>query len=118
MLHRGIIFGFGMGWTYVASVFLFELLVKENGWCGYLCPLGAFYSVIGRFSLIRLKHDTNTCTLCMLCKDVCHEEQVLKFIGQKSGLISGECSNCGRCIEICEDKALKYSINKLKIRRV
>jgi ferredoxin len=27
----------------------------------------------------------------------------------------GECSNCGRCIEVCDDNALKYSMNKIKI---
>ena len=61
---------------------------------------------------------SNACTLCMLYKDVCHEEQVLKLIVQKSGFVGGEWSNCERCIEICEDNELKYSINKLKIRRV
>jgi ferredoxin-type protein NapH len=117
MLHRGIIFGFGIGWTYVAVVFLFDLLVTEYGWCGHLCPLGAFYAVISRFSIIKVKHNVEACTLCMLCKDVCHEQQVLNFIGQHTGFIRGECSNCGRCIEVCADNALKFSINKLKSGR-
>jgi ferredoxin-type protein NapH len=114
MLHRGIIFGFGIGWTYVAAVFLFDLLVTGYGWCGHLCPLGAFYSIIGKYSFIKVKHNEKACTLCMLCKDVCHEKQVLAFIGQHSGYIGGECSNCGRCIEVCDDGALKYSIRKIK----
>ena len=33
----------------------------------------------------------------------------------KSGTIIDECSNCGRCIEVCDDNALEYSINKYKI---
>jgi len=115
ILHRGIIFGFGIGWTYVAGVFLFDLLVSEYGWCGHLCPLGAMYAGISRFSLIKVKHDVDKCTLCMICKDVCHEKQVLDIIGHHSGFIKGECSNCGRCIEVCDDNALKYSIYIIKI---
>jgi ferredoxin-type protein NapH len=118
MLHRGIIFGFGMGWTFVVAVFLFDLLVVEYGWCGHLCPLGAFYAVAGRFALVKVKHDADKCPLCMRCMDVCHEIQVLSFIGDHSGFIKGECSNCGRCIEVCDYDALKYSIYKIKIRRV
>jgi len=118
MLHRGIIFGFGMGWTYVTAEFLLELLVKEYGRCGHLCPLGSFYSLIGCFSETKIKHSKDNCTLCMLCKEICHEMHVLKFIGQNSGFMGDESSNCGRCIEVCDDKALKYSINKFKIRRI
>ncbi len=114
MLHRGIIFGFGMGWTVLIALFLFDLLVVEHGWCGHLCPLGAFYSVAGRYSLIKVKHDVDKCTMCMKCFGVCHEQQVLHFIGEESGYIKDECSNCGRCVEVCDDKALKYSIYNYK----
>ncbi|MEN8226436.1 MAG: quinol dehydrogenase ferredoxin subunit NapH [Bacteroidota bacterium] len=114
MLHRGIIFGFGMGWTFILAVFLFDLLIVEYGWCGHVCPLGAFYSLSSRFALIKVKHKDDACTLCMKCKDVCHEVQVLDFIGQKSGYVKGACSNCGRCIEVCEDNALNFSIYNYK----
>ena len=114
MLHRGIIFGFGMGWTLVVAVFLFDLLVVEYGWCGHLCPLGAFYSLSSQFALIKVKHDADNCTLCMKCKEVCHEEPVLHFIGEKSGFIRGACSNCGRCIEVCDDDALEFSVFNYK----
>ena len=114
MLHRGIIFGFGMGWTFVLAIFLFDLLVVEYGWCGHVCPLGAFYSGAGHFALIKVKHEVEKCTLCMKCKDVCHEEQVLHFIGDESGYVKGACSNCGRCIDVCDDKALKYAIYNFK----
>jgi len=118
MLHRGIIFGFGLGWTFIVAVFLFDLLVTEFGWCGHLCPLGAMYAVAGRFSLVKVKHDADKCTSCMICLDVCHEEQVLSLIGHHSGFIMEECSNCGKCIEVCEDSALKFAINDYKNRRV
>ena len=114
IFHRGVIFGFGIGWTVILALFLFDLLVVEYGWCGHLCPLGAFYSVVGRFALIKVRHDAEKCTMCMKCFGVCHEEQVLDIVGEKSGFIKGECSNCGRCIEVCEDNALNFNLYNYK----
>jgi len=47
MAHRELLFGAGLGWTAVVGVFLFDLFVLRNGWCGHLCPLGAFYALLG-----------------------------------------------------------------------
>ena len=54
MVHRGLIFGMGFAWTVVLAVFLFDLLVSHRGWCSHLCPVGAFYSLLGRYSLLRV----------------------------------------------------------------
>jgi len=111
MLYRSIIFGTGAGFTYVAAVFLFDLLFKRFGWCGSLCPLGAFYSGISHFRMLKVEHNLDNCTLCMDCKAVCPEIQVLDIIGEKSGYIkSGECTNCARCIEVCNDDALNFKL--------
>jgi ferredoxin-type protein NapH len=111
MLYRGAIFGFGMGFAAVLSIFLFDLFAVKNGWCGHICPLGGFYSSIAKISLLRVKHDQQNCTLCMKCKEICPEKQVLSLIGKESGdIVSGECLNCGRCIEVCEDDALSFGI--------
>ena len=111
MLHRGIIFGIGFGWTAVLMIFLFDMFVLKNGWCGHICPLGGFYSLLGKFSFIRVHHIEENCTLCMKCKVVCPEKQVLHMIGKESiPVLSGECTNCARCIEVCDDDALRFSI--------
>jgi ferredoxin-type protein NapH len=114
MTHRGIIFGLGFGWAAMLIIFLFDLFVLKNGWCGHICPLGGFYSVIGKFGFIRVNHEEEKCTVCMKCKDVCPESQVLFMVGKTSEqVLSGECTNCGRCIEVCDDDALNFSIKKL-----
>jgi len=112
ILTRGIIFGIGFGWAFILAIFLFDLFVVKNGWCGHICPLGAMYSIVGSKSIIRVKHDAEACTNCGECKKVCPEKDVLNpIIHKKSAFISGiECTNCGRCIEVCNDKALKFSI--------
>ncbi len=114
MVHRGIIFGLGFGWAAMLVIFLFDLFVLKNGWCGHICPIGGFYSLVGRFSLFRVHHNEAHCTLCMKCKVVCPESQVLHMIGKKSiPVLSGECTNCGRCVEVCDDDALEFSIRKV-----
>jgi len=114
MVHRGLVFGIGFGWAAVVIIFLFDLFVLKNGWCGHICPLGGFYSILGKFSLIRVKHTEENCTLCMKCKVVCPENQVLYMIGKESlPVLSGECTNCARCIEVCDDDALNFSIRSM-----
>lgn len=116
MLHRGIIFGMGFGWAAIAVIFLFDLLVLKNGWCGHVCPIGAFYSFTGKFHWIKVQHTVENCTDCLDCIKACPEPQVLRIIGKESGAISNpECTNCGRCIEVCNDHALKF-IKKEKIQ--
>ena len=117
MAHRGIVFGMGMGGGALLIIFLFDLLVHENGWCGYICPLGAFYSVVGKVSLIRVKHDADACTECMRCKEVCPEKEVLFMVAKTSqSVLKGECTNCARCIEVCDDDALNFSIRSLAVK--
>lgn len=115
IVSRGLIFGIGFGAAVVAGVFLFDVFGVKNGFCGHLCPLGGWYSLIGRFSLIRVKHDQEKCTLCMKCKGICPENQVLHMVGKQSGFVAmGECTNCARCIEVCDDDALNFSIRLYK----
>ena len=73
MLHRGIVFGLGFGWAAMLIIFLLDLFVLKNGWCGHICPLGGFYSLVGKVSLVRVQHTEENCTLCMKCKVVCPE---------------------------------------------
>jgi len=116
ILNRGLIFGFGAGVGLLVAIFLFDLFVLKNGWCGHICPLGGTYSIIGKYNLFRVKHNSENCTLCMKCKEVCPETQVLNMVGKRSEFVTKiECTNCGRCIDVCDDDALDFNIrNYLK----
>ncbi len=116
--HRAIIFGLGLGWAAMLVIFLFDLFILKNGWCGHLCPLGGFYSTIGKVSLVRIDHNQDNCTNCMKCKEVCPESQVLFMVNKESlQVLDGACTNCGRCVEVCDDDALNFSIRKLAKER-
>ena len=111
ILNRGVIFGFGAGVGLLIAIFLFDLFVLKNGWCGHICPLGGVHAMIGKFNFLRVKHASDNCTLCMKCKDICPEVQVLNMIGKRSEFVKmAECTNCGRCVDVCDDDALGFSI--------
>jgi len=98
----------------LVSIFLFDLFVLKNGWCGHICPLGGVHSMIGRYGLLQVDHNHDNCTLCMKCKDVCPEVQVLNMIGKRSEpVVKQECTNCGRCVDVCDDDALGFHIRNL-----
>lgn len=115
MLHRELIFGFGMGFIALLSLFLFDLLLLKQGWCGHLCPLGGFWSLVGRTALWRVRFDKTSCTHCGECAKVCPEPQVLnlKRLEETGYVSSGECSNCGRCSPLCPEGSLAFDFRPL-----
>lgn len=118
MLHRGIVFGMGMGFFGILAVFLFDLFMLKNGFCGHLCPLGATYSIIGAKSLLKVQYDLDKCTKCMNCVRICPENQVLDLIGKHSGFVNKiACIKCGRCIEACNDDALHFNLLNFKTKK-
>lgn len=108
MLQRGLFFGMGFAWLAVAGIFLLDLFVMNRGWCGHLCPVGAFYSLLGRRSPLRVSASgRSACNDCNDCFVVCPEPVVirapLKLGDQGVGPVirSSQCTNCGRCIDVC-----------------
>jgi len=111
IVHRGLIFGFGLGWGVVSLIFLFDLFLVRHGWCSHLCPLGGFYSLLGSKSIFRVKYDVDKCSSCMNCVEICPEKHVLNMVTKQSAMVEkGECTLCARCIEVCNDDALNFSI--------
>ncbi|MEY2633165.1 MAG: quinol dehydrogenase rane component [Pseudomonadota bacterium] len=123
MLHRGLIFGFGLAWTVVLAVFLFDLFVMRHGWCGHLCPVGAFYSLIGRFAVLRITlPQREACHDCMDCFAVCPEQQVIRpalkaLKGAPPVILDAQCTNCGRCIDVCSKEVFAFGSRFKPIQR-
>ena len=107
MFHRGLIFGFGLAWGIVGGIFFYDLLIAPRGWCGHLCPQGAFYALLGRAAVVKVSAaKRSACNDCMDCFAVCPEPQVirpaLKGVGQDHPLIlDADCTTCGRCVDVC-----------------
>jgi ferredoxin-type protein NapH len=116
MLQRGLVFGIGAAWTVVLAVFLFDLLVSRCGWCSRLCPVGAFYGLLGKASLVRVSAiNREDCTDCGDCFRVRPEPQVITWplLGAGGGVgplvLDGECTNCGRCIDVCDENVFHFA---------
>lgn len=117
MLPRELLFGAGLGLTAALGIFLFDAFVVKHGWCGHLCPLGAFWSLVGRAGQVRVAFDDASCTRCGDCVKVCPEPRVLNFQNAAAaGMVSGgECTSCGRCVAICPESSLAFAL-RLRIR--
>jgi ferredoxin-type protein NapH len=114
LLHRALFFGAGLGWYVVAAVFLFDLFISPRGWCGRVCPVGAFYGIVGRFSVTRVvAAKPDACTRCGKCLRRCPEPHVIAAVlkppcNVPGVILSGDCSNCGRCIDVCEPGVFRF----------
>ncbi|KAG1682845.1 Methylamine utilization ferredoxin-type protein MauN [Nymphon striatum] len=115
MVFRGLIFGMGFAWGVVLAVFLLDFAISRRAWCGSLCPVGAFYSLLGAKSTVRVNaYQRDQCNDCMDCFIVCPEQQVIKnpLKGAKKGfsslITSGQCTNCGRCIDVCAEDVFRF----------
>jgi len=118
ILHRGLIYGMGLGWMVVAAVFLFDLVVSRRGWCGHLCPMGAFYGLVGSFSAVRVAaKQREACNNCMDCFVVCPEPHVIAPVlcctKHEIGpmILSRDCTNCGRCIDVCAKDVFEFDLH-------
>ncbi|HEX5633714.1 MAG TPA: quinol dehydrogenase ferredoxin subunit NapH, partial [Gemmatimonadales bacterium] len=115
LTHRALVFGGSLAWGAAAAVFVFDLLVAPRGWCGHLCPVGATYALIGRASVLRVSaRHGNRCNDCGDCYAVCPEPQVIVMPlkgrhGTSPVIAAGTCTNCGRCIDVCEPAVFTFT---------
>lgn len=108
----------GISWTIllIFSIFIFELLISSNIWCRALCPVGASYSLIGKYSPTKIKIDHDKCVQCDECFEVCMVKEVLDdpVYREKNNVIKGDCSRCLNCIDACPENALSLSFNFIR----
>lgn len=97
--------GFGSGAIFFLLTLLFDLFVSKRGFCRYLCPGGALYSLLGRFRLLRIQRVVENCNDCAKCNAVC--EFGLDPLHDNFGQ---ECNNCTACIAVCPVEAMTFAI--------
>jgi len=97
--------GFGAGLVFFVLTLLFDLMISRRGFCRYVCPGGALYSLLGHFRLFRIKRIVENCNDCAKCNAVCEFglDPLRDDFGQ-------ECNNCTACIAICPTDALTFNI--------
>ncbi|MBC2852078.1 4Fe-4S binding protein [Cetobacterium sp. 8H] len=101
------------GFTFLILI-LFSSLFYDNIFCKYICPLGAFYSILSKISVFKIIRDNSTCINCKKCDKVC---PVNIEIQSNEVIKSSECLSCMRCIDSCPTKknSLSIKISKTSI---
>ena len=97
-----------LGWLFRWKTMLLILCILAcmfiyRPFCKYVCPLGAFYALFQKISLIRIEVDAGRCTKCGACAGVCRM-QVDPHVKPDSK----ECIRCGECVRACPAQALSY----------
>ena len=124
MVNRALVFGMGFVWVMMLMIFLLDTFISRRAWCGHLCPVGAFYSLLGRFSLLRVNAvAVDRCDACMECYAVCPEQKVITPVLKKTGRITSiiddiNCTNCGRCIDICGTEVFRFDLRFNDVERL
>jgi len=80
------------------------MILSKRPFCRTLCPLGAFYSMFNRISMVRIDVDPQRCTRCGVCLKDCPMDLTL----EQGGASSDQCIRCFRCTS-CPAHAVKIT---------
>ena len=87
----------------ILALVLISAVIIYRPFCKYLCPLGAFYGLFNRVSVVRIGLDRDLCTGCGACSAVCG-----MGVDPSRDPDSCECIRCGRCTAVCPEGALEW----------
>ena len=94
--HSLVIFSF------MLAIFISGYKLKRS-WCRVVCPLGAMYVLLARFSLFQLR--IKDCNHCMKCKSACRMGAIKDDLSYNKG----ECILCMDCVYNCPQKITRFS---------
>jgi uncharacterized protein with FMN-binding domain len=80
----------------------------ERFFCRYLCPLGAFFSLISRLRIFKIKKPAEGCGSCRICTNSCPMGLPLY---KQYKVDTGECINCLSCIYACPRHNISATIS-------
>lgn len=107
--NLGLIFWWKL---FLLALTLLASMAIYRPFCKYLCPLGAFYALMNRWSLARMEVDRAACVSCGKCTANCPMQvDVLKNIN------SCECIRCGRCALDCPTGAIDLKFGKITLQK-
>lgn len=99
-----------LGWLFKWKFFLLIVCILSSmviyrPFCKYICPLGAFYGLFQKVSLIRMQVDETACINCGKCARTCKMN-----VNPKLHPNSNECIRCRECVHACPVHALSMGI--------
>ncbi|MDH5717268.1 MAG: 4Fe-4S binding protein [Spirochaetia bacterium] len=122
ILLRTFFNGLGISIFIIISILLIEIFISKRVWCKSICPIGALYSIAGKFSKLKININKNICTNCIKCHNECIDSNMLQNITENAkgleknkikkfdieSVKSGECTYCFQCYDVCPKKAISF----------
>ncbi len=91
-------------------VAVLPLLTRKRVQCTVYCPFGAFQSLLNSISPYRISIDTEKCSRCMRCAEICPTSSIARInIEEKTGKPGLTCTKCGECVDACPSQAISYN---------
>ncbi len=78
-------------------------VVFYRPFCKWLCPLGAFYALLNKASLLQMKVDESQCVTCGKCAKACKMNVDVTKTPNHT-----ECIRCGMCVRACPTNAVRF----------
>ena len=78
-------------------------VVFYRPFCKWICPLGAFYGLMNKVSLLGIKVDQHKCISCGTCAAACKMDVAITESPN-----STECIRCSKCISACPTCAVSF----------
>ena len=97
-----------LGTLFVQKLFILIAVVAlsilfDRPFCKWICPLGAFYALLNKISLLEIKMDEQKCVSCGKCAASCKMDVDVRKTPNHA-----ECIRCGKCITACPAEALCF----------
>ena len=98
------------GWQPLAIVMFAVVLIAAlfifRPFCYLVCPLGLLTWFAEHISIFRVRLDKEKCTDCKICVKESPCPTIPAILDEKKS--RPDCHPCGRCIEVCPEKALAF----------
>ena len=89
----------------ILLILLASFLFIRRPFCRFLCPLGAIYGILNKFSIFKMQVN-DKCISCDKCYKVCPME--IKIYENPNG---ENCIRCLDCIKVCPVDAISWKIS-------
>jgi MauM/NapG family ferredoxin protein len=90
--------------SFLLAIFFAGYKLKRS-WCRIVCPLGAIYAILARFSLLQRR--IKDCNHCMKCKSACR----MGAIKDDLSYVKSECVACMDCVYNCPQKITRFNFS-------